>query len=98
MISLIYLALVTAPPLDKVAHFGVSFAATSVAYSVCKAIVQTEEAKTPCLIAASVGALGLGIGKEILDGSKNTTSEHLKDMGANVAGIGLSAFTISIAW
>jgi len=96
MISLALLLLTSEVPVDKAAHFGVSFTINTVSYAVCKELISDD--KNACLIAAMAGTLAVGLTKEVMDGGKNTGEQHAMDMLANTAGVALSALTIKISF
>lgn len=94
---LLFTALTSELPVDKAAHFGVSWAMNHTAYTVCNKITE-DKTQLECLIGSSVGTLAVGIAKEVMDGNKNTGREHLEDMAVNAAGIALSSLMITISW
>lgn len=82
-----------AQTIDKIAHFGISWAINHIGYEVCHKM--TDE-KIPCLVGSAIIATTVGALKELHDGNKNSTSEHLKDMSANGLGILGSSIVIGI--
>ena len=88
-------ALTAELPVDKAAHFGVSWAINHTAYTICEGITGR---KGECLAVAALGTLALGATKELLDGKKNSGPQHMKDMLANAAGVALSSIVISVRW
>lgn len=95
--TILLLALTTELPVDKAAHFGVSWAMNHTAYALCNKITE-DKARLECLIGSSVGTLAVGVTKEILDGKKNSGRQHAMDMAANAAGVALSSLVITIQW
>lgn len=94
---LMFTALTSELPVDKAAHFGVSWAMNHTAYTVCNKITE-DKARVECLVGASVGTLAVGVAKEIVDGNKNTRREHIDDLIADTAGVVLSSVMITISW
>lgn len=94
---LLSLALTTELPVDKAAHFGVSWAMNHTAYAVCNKITE-DKARVECLVGSSVGTFAVGVIKEVLDGKKNTGREHMEDLAVDVAGVALSSLVITISW
>lgn len=87
--------LVADVPVDKAAHLGISWAINHGVYEVCKKVTDGKH-KTTCMVTAIVTTAAVGISKEIYDGKNNSSSEHLKDMGANGLGILGSSIVIGI--
>lgn len=94
-IALLSMIAVQELPVDKAAHFGVSWAINHTAYSVCNKL---SENRTACLAGAAAGTLLIGVSKELLDGNKNTREQHAKDMLANTAGVLASSLVITLTW
>jgi uncharacterized protein YfiM (DUF2279 family) len=67
---------------DKIKHFAVSFALSTVAYNIFR--TQTELSDGQSRLAAFGAALGVGLAKELID---DEFSE--KDLVADIAGAGL---------
>lgn len=78
-------------PVDKVAHFGVGF----VASSTTTAVLTHYDVKRPALIGFGVG-FALGVGKEIADIYTGGNPEF-KDACATILGSALGCVTIKIA-
>ena len=95
--TILLLALTADLPVDKAAHFGVSWAMNHTAYTICNTITE-DKARVECLIGSTVGTLAVGVTKEILDGNKNSKRQHTMDMAANAAGVALSSLIITIKW
>lgn len=94
-IALLSLLTIQELPVDKAAHFGISWAVNHTAYSVCEKL---NDKKNKCLIGAAAGTLLIGVTKELLDGNKNTGEQHAKDMLANTAGVLASSLVITLTW
>lgn len=94
-LTLASLLLTSELPVDKAAHFGVSWAVNHTAYSVCEKLTDNKQ---NCLIAAAAGTLMIGAAKEVLDGNKNSGEQHAKDMLANTAGVLASSLVITLTW
>ena len=88
-------ALMAELPVDKAAHFGVSWALNHSAYTVCESITKHQG---ECLAASALGTLAVGVAKELIDGKKNSGPQHMRDVLANAAGVALSSIVISIRW
>lgn len=84
-------------PVDKAAHFGISYTVNTVAYAACKASFG-EEHKQACLVSSALVTTAIGVTKEIADGDKNTTHEHAVDLLADGLGIAASILTIHLAF
>lgn len=70
---------------DKLLHFAGSFVINTAVYAACiNALGKDKE--NECFAIALGSTLAIGAVKEVMDGDKNSTSEHFKDMGANSAG------------
>jgi len=95
MINLVLLSTLTIGqlPVDKVAHFGLSWVINHTVYSVCEKVI---EKKVPCLITSILTTSAIGISKEIMDGNRNTGREHAKDLTADGLGILGSSLVIGI--
>lgn len=84
-------------PVDKAAHFGISFTVNTVAYAGCKAAFGDDH-KTACLVGSVLVTSAIGVAKEVADGNKNTATEHKLDLLADGLGIAASALTIKLAF
>ncbi len=67
---------------DKIAHFAVSFALSTIAYNIFR--TQTDLSDGQSRLAAFSAALGVGLAKELIDDEFSK-----KDFVADVAGAGL---------
>lgn len=78
------------PPVDKAAHFGVSYAMTHT----CQVIIKktTDLSRTSSTIICAAATLASGAAREL------TGNKDKNDMLANVAGVGLAVTIISIDW
>jgi len=82
-------------PIDKAAHFGISWAINHTTYAVCEKIA---EKKTACLIGSAIFTSAVGVAKEVYDGKKNSKNEHLKDLAADGLGILGSSLVIRLTF
>lgn len=80
-------------PVDKAAHFGISWAINHSTYTVCN---QVTKKKTGCLVFSALSTAAIGVAKEVLDGDKNTRGEHARDLTADGLGILTSSIVIKI--
>ena len=75
-------------PVDKAAHFGVSWAANHVTHELCTAI--DKETKIPCLFLSSAATLTAGLIWE------NNGNNDIQDMAADA--LGIIGSNILIVW
>ncbi len=81
-------------PEDKVNHFGVAAASQTLCSSVGKSVTHS---KWGAIVYCFVGINALGAAKEALDPYMGSQREE-KDIFANLAGSGISAISLSIAF
>lgn len=93
--SLALFSLISAPPIDKVAHMGVSYVMTHTCQVVLKRT--TSMSKTASTVVCAASTLAVGAVKEIVD-PYNGGQRDAADMIANTVGVGLAVTVISIDW
>lgn len=81
------LLMVVSIPEDVKLHVAGSAIITAASYTTCRAVF--DGSKTTCRVASIATSLAIGVAKEVVDGNKNTTKEHMKDLGADAIGTGL---------
>lgn len=89
ILSSLFLIL-TSIPVDKAAHFGVSYALTHSCYSFTRNVVKAG--KNTSLLACAVATTAVGVAREAY-GNKDKN-----DMYANIYGIGAAVGFITLDW
>lgn len=90
MIPIILSIALTSLPVDKAAHFGLSYAATHACQVVLDEGLEVDEVASTFICAGAV--LAAGSVREL------TGNNDPKDMAANIAGVGLAVTFIAIDW
>lgn len=90
MVSLLALGIISIVPVDKAAHFGVSYAINHSCYVLAEEVVKID--KHVALLGCAITTTAIGAARE-LAGNKDR-----KDMLANGYGIVLSSTFIVIDW
>lgn len=79
---------------DKIAHFGVSYAANSLLYNYFRS---RGMSKKEALVTSTFAVLLVGFAKESIDATvKHPSQFDVGDMGANALGSGLFVFSASV--
>jgi VanZ family protein len=93
--TLALFSLISVPPIDKVAHMGVSYAMTHT----CQVLLKktTDVSKTTSTIVCAATTLAIGGLKEIVD-PYNGGTRDVADFAADAVGVGLAVTVISIDW
>jgi hypothetical protein len=82
-------------PMDKAAHFGVSYALTHSCQVITKKVFNSSKLKSTLLCAGAT--LAVGALKEVADAQKGAT-DMKNDFLADAAGVGFAITIITIDW
>ena len=90
ILTSIIFSLIATPPVDKAAHFGLSYATTHACQVVLDEGLEVDEVASTFICAGAV--LAAGSVREL------TGNNDPKDIAANIAGVGLAVTFIAIDW